>query len=76
MGLRSSIMFQDLDVHCPRGYRLSDHTFSKVQTQGSKDFSHSEEPKPKDLKSAPSCDNTAEPAKKENKKEKKKRLQN
>ena len=75
-GLRSSTMVWNLDACCPRGHRLSHNTFSKVQTQGSKDSSRSKEPKPKDLKPAPSRDNVAEPVKKENRKNKKKRLQN
>ena len=77
-GLRSSIMVRQLDVCCPRGYCPSSNTSSKVQTQGSshKDSTHSEEPKPKDPKSALSRDNTAEPAIKKDRKEKKKRLQN
>ena len=47
-----------------------------MQTQGfsHKDSLHSEEPKLKDPKPAPSRDNAAEPAKKEDRKEKKKRL--
>ena len=78
LGPRSSTMVRDSDAHCPRGHRSSQNTFSKVQTQGSshKDLPRSEKPKPKDPKPAPSCDNVAEPAKKEDKKNKKKRLQN
>ena len=34
-GLRSSIMVQDTNSHCPRGHRLSQNTSTKVQTQGS-----------------------------------------
>ena len=74
--LKSSTMVRNLDTRCSKGHRLSHNTSSKVQTQGSKDSSHSEEPKPKDLKPTPSRDNAAEPAKKENKKDKKKKLQN
>ena len=49
-----------------------------MQTQGSshKDSPHSKKPKPKDLKPAPSRNNVAEPAKMEDRKEKKKRLRN
>ena len=47
-----------------------------MQTQGSKNSSCSEKPKPKDLKPAPSRDNAAEPAKKEDKKDKKKKFWN
>ena len=77
-GLRSSTMIRDSDIHCSKGHHSSHNTSSKVQTQG---FSHKnllrfEEPKPKDPKPAPSRDNVAEPAKKEDKKDKKKRLQN
>ena len=67
-------MVWDSDAHCPKGHRQSHNTFLKVQTQGSKDSSCSKEPKPKDLKLAPSHDNAAEPAKKEDKKEKKKKF--
>ena len=74
--LRSSIMVRDLDARCPRGHRLSHNTSSKVQTQGSKDSFRSKEPKAKDPKPAPSREDMVEPAKKENKKNKKKRLQN
>ena len=73
-GLRSSTMIRKLDARCPRGHRASHNTFLKLQTQGSKDSSRSEEPKPKDPKPAPSCDNTAESAKKEDRKKKKKKL--
>ena len=76
--LRSSTMVRDSDVRCLKGHRPSYNTFSKVQTQGSshKDSPRSEEPKPKDLKPAPSRDNAAELAKKENRKDKKRRLRN
>ena len=78
MGLRSSTMIRDLDARCPRGHRPSHNTSSKVQTQGSshKDSLRSKKPKPKDAKPAPSRDNVTEPAKKENRKDKKKKLQN
>ena len=75
--LRSSTMVRDLDARCPRGHRPSHNTSSKVQSQGSnnKDSSRSEEPKPKDLKPAPPRnDAAAEPAKKEDRKDKKKRF--
>ena len=75
-GLKSSTMVRESDARCPRGHRPSHNTFSKVQTQGSKDSSRSKEPKSKDPKPAPSRDNVAEPAKKENRKEKKKKLRN
>ena len=75
-GLISSIMVWDLDACCLRGHRLSHNTSSKVQTQSSKDFSRSEKPKSKDSKPALSCDNAAEPAKKEDRKDKKKKLRN
>ena len=78
VGLRSSTMVRKSDAHCPRGHCPSHNTSSKVQTQGSshKDLPYPEEPKPKDPNLAPSYDNVAEPAKKEDKKEKKKRFQN
>ena len=75
-GLRSSTMVRESDAHCPKGYRPSHNTFLKVQTQGSKDSSRSEETKPKDPKPASSRDNVAEPAKKKDRKDKKKNLQN
>ena len=73
--LKSSTMIWDSDVHCSRGHRPSHNTSLKMQTEGSKNSSRSKKFKPKDPKPAPSCNDTAEPAKKENKKEKKKRLQ-
>ena len=73
-GLRSSTMVPDLDTCCLRGHRLSHNTSSKVQTQGSKDLSHSKKIKSKDPKSAPSRDNAAESPKKDNRKDKKKRF--
>ena len=77
VGLRSSTMVWDSDVRCPKGHRPSHNTSSKVQSQGSnnKDSSCSEEPKPKDPKLAPPRDNAAaEPDKKEDRKNKKKRF--
>ena len=76
-GLRFSTMIWDSDARCPRGHRPSYNTSPMVQSQGSnnKDFSHSKEPKPKDPKPAPPRNNAAaEPAKKEDKKDKKKRF--
>ena len=73
-GLRSSSMVRNLDACCPRGHRLSYNTFSKVQTQGSKNSSHPKEIKSKNLKSALSHDNVAELPKKDNRKDKKKRF--
>ena len=76
-GLRSSTMVWNLDARCSRGHRPSHKTSSKVQSQGSnnKDSSHSKELKPKDLKpSLPRNNAVAEPAKKENRKDKKKRF--
>ena len=74
-GLRFSTMVWKSDARCPRGHRPSS---SKVQTQDSsyKDSCRSKKFKPKDSKPAPSCDDVAEPAKKEDKKKKKKRLRN
>ena len=74
IGLRSSTIVQDSDAHCPRSHRLSHNTSSKMQTQGSKDLSHSKETKPKDPKSAPSRDDAAESPKKNDRKDKKKRF--
>ena len=62
-GLRSSTMVGDSDARCSGGHRPSCNTSFKVQTQGSKDSSRSEEPEPKDPKLAPSRDDAAEPAK-------------
>ena len=77
-GLRSSTMVWNLDARCLRSHRPSHNTSLKVQTQGSshKNSPRSEEPKPKDPKAAPSRDNAAELAKKEDRKDKKKKLQN
>ena len=75
-GLKSSIMVWDSDTHCPRDYRPSHNTSSKMQTQGSKDSFCSEKPKFKDPKPAPSRENAAEPTKKKDKKDKKKKLRN
>ena len=76
--LRSSTMVRELDACCPRGHRLSHNTSFKMQTQGSshKNSPRSKEPKPKDPKLAPSRDDVAEPAKKKDRTEKKKRLRN
>ena len=73
-GLRSSTIVWDSDARCSRSHRPSHNTSSKVQTQGSKDLSRPKETKPKDLKSAPLCDNAVESLKKDNKKDKKKRF--
>ena len=75
-GLRSSTIVWDLDAHCSQGQRPSHNTSSKMQSLDSKDSSHPKKPKPKDLKSALSHDNVAEPAKKKNRKDKKKRFRN
>ena len=77
-GLRSSTIVRKSDVCCPRSHRPSHNTSSKMQTQGSshKDSSRSEKPKPKNPKPAASCDNAVEPAKREDRKKKKKRLRN
>ena len=50
-GPRSSIIVQDLDIHCPKDHCPSLSTASKVQTQGTtaKD-SHQEKPKVKEVK--------------------------
>ena len=73
--LRSSTMVWDLDIYCPKGHHLSYNTFSKMQTQGSKDFSRPKKPKPKDPKSAPLRDNMAKSSKKDDRKDKNKRFQ-
>ena len=73
-GLRSSTIVRDLDACCPRSDRPSYNISSKVQTQSFKNSSRSKEPKPNNLKPAPSRDNTAKPAKKEDRKDKKKKL--
>ena len=73
-GLRSSTIVWDSDARCPKGHRPSDNTSSKVQTQGSKNLSHTKEIKPKDPKLALSHDNAAESPKKNNRKDKKKRF--
>ena len=76
-GLRSSTMVRESDARYPRGHHPSHNTSSKVQTQGTTAKEpRSKEPKPKDPKPASSCDDTAEPAKKEDRKDKKKKLRN
>lgn len=74
--LRSSLIVQNLDAHYPRGYRLSHNIFLKVKTQSSnnKSLSYSRKCKTKDSKYAQLRNNTAELAKKKNRKDKKKRL--
>ena len=75
--LRFSTIIWDSDARCPKEHRLFHNTSSKVQSQGSinKDSSHSEEPKPKDPKPSLPCDNAAaKPAKKKDRKDKKKRF--
>ena len=74
--LRSSTMVRDSDARCPKGHHPSHNTSLKMQTQDSKDSSRSKEPKPNDPKPALLHDNAAEPAKKKNRKEKKKRFWN
>lgn len=69
-GLKFSTIVQNLDAHCLNNYYLSQNTFSKVQTQSSKDFSHFKKTKPKNLKSALPYNNMVELAKKKNKKKK------
>ena len=76
VGLRSSTMIRDSDTHFYRSYRLSYNTFLKVQTQGSNNSSRYAEPKLKDPNLALSYNNVAEPTKKEDRKEKKKRFWN
>ena len=60
VGLRSTIIVQDLDVYYLRGYFTSHNISSKVQTQGFKDSFRLKKSKPKDLKLALSYDNMAE----------------
>ena len=45
-GLRSSAMVRDLDIRCSRGYRPSNSTASKVQTQGTS----AKEPRPEEFR--------------------------
>ena len=60
-------MVQDSDICCPQGYRPSNNTVSKIQTQRTttKDSSCPEESKTTDPKLVFPRDNPAEPAKKE-----------
>ena len=74
-GLRSNIIVWDSNVCCSRSHYPSQNTSLNMQTQDFKDFFCLKEPKPKDLKSALSCDNMAESPKKDNKKDKKKKFQ-
>ena len=64
-------MVWNLDGYCSKSHRPSHNTSLKLQTQGSKDSSHSKESKPKNLKSAPPCNDKAESIKKESEKKKK-----
>ena len=53
VGLRSSTMVRDSDIHCFQGHCCSNNIALKVQTQGTtaKDFFCSEKPKAKETKS-------------------------
>ena len=74
-GLRSSIIVRDSDIYCPRSYRASNNTASKVQTKETtaKNF-HLEEPKVKKAKltlfRAAEASKPSEQARKERKKKK------
>ena len=74
--LRSSIMVWDSNARCPKDHHLSHNTSLKVQTQGFKDFFRSKKSKLWDLKAALVHDDMAELAKKEDRKDKKKRFWN
>ena len=69
VGLRSTIIVQDLDINCLEDHCPSNNIASKMQTQETttKDFSRLEEPKTKDPKLLLLYDNLAKPAKKEDK---------
>ena len=67
-------MIWDLDVYCPRSYRLSHNTSSKVQTQGFKKIFYLKKLKPKDPKLALLPNDMTELLKKNNRKNKKKRF--
>ena len=73
-GLRSITIVRDSDIRCPRGYRPSNITALKVQTQviTTKD-SHPEEPKVKKPRPTLSRAEATEPSKQVRKKKKKKR---
>lgn len=75
MGLRSNIIAQNLDTRCLRRHCLSYNTFSKMQTQSSKDFFCTKKPKTKDPKLALPCIDMVKPLKpgKKNKKKKTKK---
>ena len=62
-GLRSTIIFRDLDICCFQGHYISNITASKVQIQKitAKDFSRPKEPKTKKIKSV--CTNATKPSK-------------
>ena len=68
-GLKSIIIIQDSDIHCPQDHCSFNNTTSKIQIQEitAKNFSHLKEPKTKDPKLVFLHDNTAKPAKKKNK---------
>lgn len=69
ISLKSTIMVQDLDIHCFQGHQFFNNTISKMQIQRitAKDFSCPKKSKIKDLKSAPPYSNIIEPAKEKNK---------
>ena len=71
-GQVSSTIVSDLDVCCLRHHPLSHNTTSKMQIQGLNTKAKKSQTKKPNL--APSHNNTAEPAKKENKKNKKKKF--
>ena len=83
-GLRSSIMVQDSDAHCPRSHRPSHNTFSKVQIQEiTAKKPRAEEPRPKEAKQTdgkapapPRSDEPVKPTRQEKKKEYRKKKKN
>lgn len=62
-------MIRNLDIYCSKGYRASNNTAFKLQTQKTpaKDSSRPEKPKTKDPKSAPSHTNMVEPSEQDKK---------
>ena len=74
--LKFSIIIYNLDAHYFKSYYLFHNTFLIIQTQNSnnKNFFYFKKLKPKNLKLAPLHINMVEPAKKKDKKYKKKKF--
>lgn len=74
IGLKSNVMIWNTNIYYFKSYYLFYNTFSKTQTQDSKnkDFSYSKKSKTKGLKSILSCDNAMKSTKKKKRRIKRK----